>query len=222
MNNTRQLGIAITMYASDFHKFTGSIKVPDFYYIWPLRLLPYMGNNRDAFWCPANDIKARWDTNYNTTLRFNSLTNIWATGSPNATMFSYGINDWGIGWVAPVGNPGLGLGGDIDPANGRIESEESIVLKPSDMIAMGDTATDRSWDGNMDPHESDQWPARRHNNKYTVLTFVDGHSESAVRNDVISPVNNYWRARWNNDNDPHTNTPAGFATWSTAGMDTKP
>jgi hypothetical protein len=33
--------------------------------------------------------------------------------------------------------------------------------------------------------------------------FCDGHAESAKRSDVINPNNNVWRAKWNNDADPH-------------------
>jgi prepilin-type processing-associated H-X9-DG protein len=45
-------------------------------------------------------------------------------------------------------------------------------------------------------------PANRHNFRTDVL-FCDGHVESPKRNDLRSPVNGFWRARWNNDNDPH-------------------
>jgi hypothetical protein len=61
---------------------------------------------------------------------------------------------------------------------------------------------DGSFDGNIDPKESDQWPSNRHDRR-TVLNFADGHSEAALRKMVIDPNNQMWRKRWNNDNDPH-------------------
>jgi hypothetical protein len=33
--------------------------------------------------------------------------------------------------------------------------------------------------------------------------FGDGHAEKAIRNDVIDSKNRDWRARWNNDHQPH-------------------
>jgi hypothetical protein len=33
--------------------------------------------------------------------------------------------------------------------------------------------------------------------------FADGHAESALRRDVVNPLSTTWRARWNNDNEPH-------------------
>jgi hypothetical protein len=33
--------------------------------------------------------------------------------------------------------------------------------------------------------------------------FADGHAEAARRHDIIDPANSLWRARWNNDHQPH-------------------
>src|ERR1051326_1159272 len=55
VNNFRQLGIATAMYVSDYQQYTGCLYVSggQCYYAWPVRLLALMGNNRDAFYCPA-------------------------------------------------------------------------------------------------------------------------------------------------------------------------
>ena len=45
--------------------------------------------------------------------------------------------------------------------------------------------------------------ANRHNHR-TDLMFCDGHAEGALRKDVVDPNSYPWRARWNSDNDPHT------------------
>jgi len=34
--------------------------------------------------------------------------------------------------------------------------------------------------------------------------FADGHSEAVLRRLIIDPRNDQWRARWNNDNRPHS------------------
>ena len=76
------------------------------------------------------------------------------------------------------------------------------MRNPSDMIVITDSKSDGSFDGNIDPKESDQWPANQHQGR-TVLNFADIHSEAARRKDVIDLKNNTWRRRWNNDNSPH-------------------
>jgi prepilin-type processing-associated H-X9-DG protein len=69
----------------------------------------------------------------------------------------------------------------------------------------------------LDPAQGDQldntlgqqWPSNRHNRR-TDIMFGDGHAEKPMRNDVINENNNYWRARWNNDHQPHPEY-----TWTT-------
>jgi len=200
LNNLRQIGIATSMYVNEWEKYPGCIKVPEFYYVWPVRLLSQMGNNRASFWCPATKPNAKWDTNANETLR-RGLDFIAA--APNGTRFSYGYNDWGLGPVTPFLDRQLGLGGDVNSPN-QPEMPATRVKKPTDMIMLADSKTDGSWDGNIDAQEADQWPSNRHNRR-TVVMFADGHAEAPKRKEVIDPAfNNPWRRRWNNDNEPHT------------------
>src|ERR1041385_4913897 len=69
ISNLRQIGIATVMYVTDYQKYPGCLltpaSLPNFYYVWPPRLLTYMGGNRKAYWCPAADPKSAWDTNVN-------------------------------------------------------------------------------------------------------------------------------------------------------------
>src|ERR1051326_1111866 len=132
LNNLRQIGIATVMYINEYGKYTGCIKVPEFYYAWPVRLFTQMGTNRMSFWCPANKLDSRWDTNYNTSLKGN-INFIRAADAPNGTKFSYGYNDWGIGPVTQDLNLELGLGGDVNPPT-QPEMPEHRVKVPSDMI----------------------------------------------------------------------------------------
>jgi len=197
LNNLRQIGIGTVMYLQEYQKYPGCIKVPEFYYAWPVRLFTQMGTNRASFWCPANKFDSKWDTNYN-----KSLPNMnFIKANPPGTRFSYGYNDWGIGPVTTDIYAELGLGGDVNPPT-QPELPENRVKVPSEMIMLAESKTDGSWDGNIDPKESDQWPAKRHNGK-TVVMLCDGHAESAARKDMVNPFNAKWRSRWNNDNLPH-------------------
>jgi prepilin-type N-terminal cleavage/methylation domain-containing protein/prepilin-type processing-associated H-X9-DG protein len=198
LNNLRQLGVATVMYVTEHEKYPGCIKVPDFYYLWPIRLFSQMGTNRESFWCPANKPEFKWNTNDNKSLRGRLD---FLTASGNGAGMSYGYNDWGIGPVTQSIATQLGLGGDINPPS-QPELPEGRVKNPSDMLMLADSRSDRSWDGNVDPKEMDQWPAKRHNGRCVVM-FCDGHAEAAKRMDVVDPKNDKWRKRWNNDNLPH-------------------
>jgi prepilin-type N-terminal cleavage/methylation domain-containing protein/prepilin-type processing-associated H-X9-DG protein len=198
LNNLRQLGLATIMYVDQYSKYPGCIKVPEFYYLWPVRLFSQMGTNRDSFFCPGNKPEFRWDTNLNQSLQ--GQVNL-LRASPNGAGMSYGYNDWGVGLVTQNITQQLGLGGDINPP-GQPEMDVGRVVNPADMMMLGDSRSNYSWDGNIDCKEPDQWPAKRHNGN-TVVMFCDGHAESARRQDIVDPANDRWRRRWNNDNEPH-------------------
>jgi prepilin-type processing-associated H-X9-DG protein len=70
-----------------------------------------------------------------------------------------------------------------------------------------ETSDSGSWEANLDPTDTTsatqgQLPSNRHNYK-TDIMFCDGHTEKVLRDLAISETNNYWRSRWNNDNQPH-------------------
>jgi prepilin-type N-terminal cleavage/methylation domain-containing protein/prepilin-type processing-associated H-X9-DG protein len=202
LNNLRQIGIATVMYTGEHQRYPGCLWLnAGFYYVWPPRLLTLMGNNREAFHCPAANPNSSWNTNAN------KAPNGLGATAPNGTLdpygissssrFSLGYNDWGL---KDPGSPQLGLGGDVNIVG---EVKESQVKSPSEMIMLGDSKPDGSFDGNIDPRNPLEWPSNRHNRR-TVLMFCDGHAEAPRRKDVIDPNNPLWRRRWNNDNQPHT------------------
>jgi prepilin-type N-terminal cleavage/methylation domain-containing protein/prepilin-type processing-associated H-X9-DG protein len=213
LSNLRQLGIAATMYASDYKVYPGCLWNfgGNYAFVWPARLLTEMGNARKAFHCPAAAENSEWDVNLNKAPNV-----LGATALPPQTgwdfyginqlcRFSYGYNDWGLG-QANV-QPCLGLGGDVNnPAN---LVKDTQVRVPSEMIMLADSKPDGSFDGSIDPasvgdnSQGQQWPSNRHGTR-TDLMFCDGHAEGAKRNDIINPNDNLWRSRWNNDHDPHT------------------
>ena len=204
LNNLRQIGIATLMYTGDNDGlFPGCYSiVPSIYMVWAPRLLTVMGTNRQVFHCPTADPDSAWDTNLNTTLGNSTPPN--GGRDPYAvnaqSKFSLAYNDWGLNINA---NPQLGLGGDINGGFFKGYVGESMVVSASEMIMLGDSKPDGSWDANFDPTNPAEWPSNRHARR-TNLLFADGHAEGPNRKNVIDPApNNPWRARWNNDNRPH-------------------
>lgn len=202
VNNMRQLGIATIMYVQEQQKYPGCLWLnATFYYVWPVRLFSQIGTNRLVFYCPAANPNSAWDTNLNTSLGATAPNGARDPyGVSSTSRFSYGYNDWGLrdpGDSRTLGQ--LGLGGDINVVP---EVKDSAVRKPALMIMLGDSKPDGSFDGNVDPKNPLEWPSNRHNRR-TVLMFADGHAEAARRGDVINSRNDFWRACWNNDNDPH-------------------
>ncbi len=207
INNLKQMGIALTMYVGDYKYYPGCLYAPNnFYYVWPPRLLPFMGNNRTAFACPSALPEAAWDPVLNTTLGgtppgagavFDTF------GIVRTTRFSYGWNDWGYGPVAVAGASSLGMGGDID----TWYVKESQIKRPSEMIAIADIRDPKlsgaiSFGANIDPTPDpaglySQLPSNRHSARTDILC-ADGHAESPKRNDAVSGKEP-WVRRWNND-----------------------
>ena len=215
INNMHEIGIALVMYSDEFKQYPQCFDAGKQIYVWQPRLLSLMGNNRKAFFCPAARPDSAWDTNANSTVSKvkgeNGQPDFY--GIKNSTRFSLGYNDWGLNNASD--NPILGLGGDV----GTKVVTDSMVRNPSEMIALGDVRSDAAvvdFNANLDPvigdapdnttQTHDQCPCNRHNYR-TDLLFVDGHVESPKRNDTIDPNNMLWRARWNNDHQPHVGTP---------------
>jgi prepilin-type N-terminal cleavage/methylation domain-containing protein len=212
INNFKQLGIANQMYLNDYGIYTGTLWVQggSYYYVWMQRLYAYMGNNRKPFSCPAALADTAWDTNVNKTLgATDPVTGIYnAFGVTQLSRFSMGINDWGL---SAGYKPQLGLGGDVYGGLSQGPLKESMVKRPSEMIGFADLPSIENpslilFGANLDPTDTSfghsQCPANRHSYRTDIL-FCDAHVESPRRNDVRDPNNSVWRARWNNDNDPH-------------------
>ena len=123
---------------------------------------------------------------------------------------SYGYNVWG---AFAGNNPNTGLGVYLgDPIWG--ETKESAVIKPSEMIALGDSnwnlkkGGDRDWSGFIGMYEERQWPQELHHKRAEIL-YCDGHVESKRRLDMIGQLHRDPATRqkvaiqWNRDNKPH-------------------
>jgi prepilin-type N-terminal cleavage/methylation domain-containing protein/prepilin-type processing-associated H-X9-DG protein len=199
LNNMRQVGIATSMYVQDYRKYPGCLWLnAGFYYVWPVRLFSVLGTNRAVFSCPAANANSRWDLSLNNSLgAVDPSGNNDPYGVSSTSRFALGYNDWGL---KDPGTPQLGLGGDVNVVG---EINESVVVKPVDMIMLADSKPDGSFDGNVDPKNPLEWPSNRHARRTNIM-FCDGHADSARRADVIDPRNDAWRRRWNNDSSPHT------------------
>ncbi|MEO5804402.1 MAG: prepilin-type N-terminal cleavage/methylation domain-containing protein [Verrucomicrobiota bacterium] len=203
MNNMRQVGIATVMYLGEFKKYPGTLWVEgSFYYVWPGRLFSQLGTNRTVFACPTANQNSSWNLTKNTTLGATIPAGLGGGFDPygikETTRFPMGYNDWGLRDPS-LTQPQLGLGADVNLVG---DLKESVVRNPADMIMLGDSKPDGSFDGNIDPKTPAEWPSNRHEGR-TVLMFADGHSETAKRKDVIDPNSDKWNRRWNNDNQPH-------------------
>lgn len=223
INNMREIGIAGVMYIGDYNQYTGDLSTPsggsaNYCYVWPPRLFNLMGNNRKAFSCPAAEPWTAWDTNMNNTLGGTGPGGVFDPYAITRTSyFSLGYNDWGIHFqngAEAVTSPQLGLGGDVDGSLSQGPVKDSMVKKPVDMIWICDVPSvpqnvAPNFNANTEPADvrvttgHSACPANRHS-YHTDILFCDGHVESPLRNDVRDPNNGYWRARWDNDNDPHT------------------
>jgi prepilin-type processing-associated H-X9-DG protein len=157
-----------------------------------------MGTNRAVFYCPAANPNSAWDRTLNNSLGATDPSGMYdPMGVSSTSRFSLGYNDWGL---RDPGPQQLGLGGDVNVVG---EIKDSVVKSPVNMLMLGDSKPDGSFDANLDPKNPREWPSNRHNRRANFM-FCDGHAESAKRKDVIDPNNAFWRSRWNNDNDPHT------------------
>src|SRR5207248_8101580 len=64
--NLRSIGQVLTMYTEQFHYYPGMVvyevngaSVADAA-IWPQRLRPYLGGDKQVFYCPSQDERCRW------------------------------------------------------------------------------------------------------------------------------------------------------------------
>ncbi len=208
VNNMKQIGVATSLYLADYRAYPGSYSPGQNKYIWMERLSSMAGNNRNVFRCPAAAIEASWGPNakVNKTLGPNGEV-------MNTSRFSMAYNDWGVSIDA---KPQLGLGGDVDGTFFKGRVTDSTVVSSSRMIMVACSKAlenNPSWEANLDPTQSDQWPSNRHSARSNII-FADTHAERPKRKDVIDPANIVWRSRWNNDNKPHTEV-----TWTVIAAD---
>jgi prepilin-type N-terminal cleavage/methylation domain-containing protein/prepilin-type processing-associated H-X9-DG protein len=225
-SNLRQLGFALSMYASDaryypYGDFQGETKRTDFgpwmflQIWWYGDLMPYSGvpipQDPQApleietlyppvFLCPGSTRSNIWP-GFTWQNRMFESTNFFGH---KYQRFPYGYNQFGVGFTTPPNGSlipitRLGLG---------YNCRDSDPVIPSEMIAVGDSR-EFEIDRVIIPRPDfggDGYPTRGvkgwHNRRGGVL-FCDGHVK-VEKSDQINARNEAARARWNRDNQPHS------------------
>lgn len=218
-NNLRQQGLALAMYANDFHAYPLSqdsrITVDSMVSgqqivalgSWAKLLKPYVLTRNKvsigprAFLCPESEAMAiqvgKGQDSSAASVRIQLANGF------------YGYNGYGTGINHPWMNLGLGRAWDDRGGEEIAEVMESNVRFPADMIAISDSAGTTSLISPVVARANLNdlgffLPSRRHGIGCNVA-FCDGHVEYLRYRELVG-VNPQWRRRWNNDFEPHPET----------------
>jgi type II secretory pathway pseudopilin PulG len=162
LNNLGQIGIGTAIYVGDYNQYPGNLSVTYGYcYVWPARLLTYVGGSRQVFYCPTAHLSSAWDTNINLTLGARRPDGHYDPfGISERARFSFGYNDWGLDLKH---SPQLGLGGDVNGNFFKGVVTDTMVRSPSEMILVGDVKAPPDphlihFDADIDPTDSSPRP----------------------------------------------------------------
>ncbi|MCL4787319.1 MAG: DUF1559 domain-containing protein, partial [Verrucomicrobia bacterium] len=215
--NLRQLGIALSAYVGDYDKYPGNAAMysgGNFQGIWATGmnwLNPYLGGRYDP-----DELNSRYFFNAGERTVFScpALPPLTGPMGGEGSRLGYSYNELGTGWK--TGGLGLGFtvtvtgyanGGWGPPLGPRRYVQVGDVMKPSDMIAMGDGGGSQ-----LAPNNPSAIVDRGHANAVTLshsgnanIVFADGHVEQGRGQEWIE-ASDYRRKRWNNDNRPHPET----------------
>jgi prepilin-type N-terminal cleavage/methylation domain-containing protein/prepilin-type processing-associated H-X9-DG protein len=214
-NNLRQIGLGLNMYTGEFSRYP-------YYQVWfrndpeiqptswARALKPYTANDwtNVLYLCPdyKYDGVAPWTQDW--------LRN---PGVPEGWQSPFGSYGYNIGGTALFGKPslngpyflGLGPDGQVNPTVTLAPAvRDSQVSAPSDMLAIGDSVA------GFDTISPNLISARDYKR---LLQFGDAHGPSAnmvfcdghvefVKRSLLYDANDYARARWNLDHQPHRET----------------
>jgi prepilin-type N-terminal cleavage/methylation domain-containing protein/prepilin-type processing-associated H-X9-DG protein len=218
-SNLRSIGHALTLYTQQYGYYPGGHIRPGDFFAWPVRLRPFLGGERRAFYCPSQDERCRWSDDAPGPVTRASAYFVRIGYEPGerlidrSTYFSYGYNSWGS-----PGDPyaGAGLGDVVDPslrntfAGASPELKASRVRMPAEMVAVADSTADGRYDPFIRPKAAAPYtlPGRIHGGGANAL-FCDGHVTWYLQKDLILPATSDpsypSKARiWNYDHQGHT------------------
>ena len=215
MNNQKQLGLAMVMYVNDdpntYYPLAadGSGNTEDIY--WPPLLRQYttQGSDTAIFTCPAAaKVSSFWIPKFTTS---------------NQPIYGYKQNELHLSFGVPPWPMSYGyncLGSCNHPFNGlsfasTLPVKESQVVKPTDMIAIGDSNWDVTRGGSINnsvfiscaQNSTAYWPLEVHEgNTRANLLFCDSHVETMARSVFIPQLTANAAAKgnavrlWNHDN----------------------
>ena len=127
----------------------------------------------------------------------------WSHLPANAVPASYGYNLWGSHATSSTNT--LQVMGHFISLSAMFEPiEESEVIAPSDMMAIGDSFGGGVvfWRGDLKVFDRNERASARHQGKVNVA-FCDGHVESPTLAFVFSDTSDAALVRWNRDHQPH-------------------
>ena len=209
LNNERQIGMGILLYVSECAYYPQGIMADGTTWLWPAQMRQGCGAglNTKIFRCPASKDQAEWKVTYGSGLPAYGgyVQDEVRLRSGGSSFLSYGYNVWGA-FVGRNPNTGLGVFEGTNPANGR--TAESMVAKPSDMIALGDSnydlalGGDPNWSGFIGIYALRQYPGELHSGKRANILFCDGHVEAKPRTQLVSATDPNIIKQWNNTNEP--------------------
>jgi prepilin-type processing-associated H-X9-DG protein/prepilin-type N-terminal cleavage/methylation domain-containing protein len=123
---------------------------------------------------------------------------LWLHPDTNLLGITYGYNSDGIIQTQSATN-GLGLGGHPETDTPIQESE---IMTPVDMIAIGDVFVQRPDLLRLPVYGVALAAYQRHQGKANVV-FCDGHVESPALQSLFTDTNDAALVRWNRDHQPH-------------------
>lgn len=200
--NLRAMGQALILYTQQYRYYPGA-QCRDGGAMWVPRLRPFLGGNRDLFYCPSQDERCRWgDSGPQPVARVaggEHLSVGYEVGEPlihQWAYFSYGYNGNGVGQLEDGTWMGLGAGPhQMLPA--------SRVRQPADMIAIADSNADGLGDYGIIGTSTaiPSLPGRIHNGGANVL-FCDGHVTWYPQRELVIDLADYLTQghrvrRWN-------------------------
>jgi prepilin-type N-terminal cleavage/methylation domain-containing protein len=195
-NHLRQIGLALSMYVSDHHRYPPLLGVGRPLQTWADRLSPYapLSWTNRSWHCPTYIANKG-------IVRFEEL---WTGYSYNCS----GILD------GPPDNVKLPLGLGTRP---RYATREPEVLAPSEMYSVADARSSARGGGiigefRMRPYLLEQFKetAPPHGQRYNSL-FGDEHVDLVKRSDYLHPPRT--ARHWNRDNQPHPEAWAPRSHW---------
>ncbi len=209
LNNERQIGMGILLYVSETAYYPQGIMADGATWLWPAQMREGCGTglNTKIFRCPQSNDKADWKATYGSGLPAYGgyVQDEVRLRSGGSSFLSYGYNVWGA-FVGRNPNTGLGVYEGTNPANGR--TTESMVLNPSNMIALGDSnydpafGGDPNWSGFIGIYALRQYPGELHPGARANILFCDGHVEGKTRTQLVSATDPDIIRQWNNTNAP--------------------